>query len=71
MNDTYYNKIIGYLQAQEEFQTVDLAEFKVNNVVKHEVIPFTNIYDKGYCVKMLVYRAGKQHVLQPVWAQSD
>ena len=41
VSDTYCNKRAVYLQAREEFQTVDLVEFKVNNVIKHKVAPFT------------------------------
>ena len=46
-------------------------EYKVDNLIKYEVVPFTNIYDKGYRAKLVAWRAGKQQVLQPVWAQSD
>ena len=63
VSDTDYNKRAGYLQEQEEFQGNDL----VNGVT----IPFTIIYDKGYRAKLAAHRAGKQRVLQPVWAESD
>ena len=36
-----------------------------------DLLPFTNIYDKGYRAKMVAFRTGKQRVLQPVWAESD
>ena len=35
------------------------------------VLPFTNVYDKGYRAKMVASRTGKQLVLQPEWAESD
>lgn len=44
---------------------------KTADVIKYEVVPFTNIYDKGYRAKMVAWRAGEQRVLQPVWADSD
>ena len=58
-----YNKRAGYIQEQEQYQNKDL--------VNGGVVPFTNIYDKGYRAKMVAWRAGKQRVLQPVWADSD
>lgn len=36
-----------------------------------KVVPFLNIYDKGYRAKMAALRNGKQQVLQPDWADSD
>ena len=63
VSDTDYNKRAGYLQEQEQYQNKDL--------VNQAVVPFTNIYDKGYRAKMVAHRAGKQRVLQPVWAESD
>ena len=38
---------------------------------KLSVLPFTNIYDKGYQAKMVVWKCGKQKVLQPECAESD
>ena len=35
------------------------------------VLPFTNVNDKGYRTKMVAWRTGKQLVLQPEWAESD
>jgi len=40
-------------------------------LVDEAVLPFTNIYDKGYRAKMIAWKTGKQRVLQPVWAESD
>ena len=71
VSDTDYNKRAGYMQEQEEFQKADKVEFVHENGIKYEVVPFTNIYDKGYQAKMVAWRAGEQRVLQPVWAESD
>ena len=49
------------IQEQEQFQN--------NDLVNDGVIPFTDIYDNGYRAKMVAWRAGKQRVLQPVWAE--
>ncbi len=53
-------------------------DFANNDLVKLEedhdqlsVLPFTNVYDKGYHAKMVAWKCGKQKVLQPEWAESD
>ena len=46
-------------------------EFALNDLVNGQVLPFTNIYDKGYRAKMIAWKTGKQRVIQPVWASSD
>ena len=63
VSDTDYNRREGYLKLQEDFAN--------NDHVNEAVLPFTNIYDKGYRAKMVAWKTGKQHVLQPVWAESD
>ena len=63
VSDTDYNKRAGYLEQQQQYQNEDL----VNN----KVVPWTNVYDKGYRAKLVAWRAGEQKVLQPVWAESD
>ena len=63
VSDTDYNRRAGYVQQQEEFQNIDLVE--------GQVIPFLNIYDKGYRAKMVAWKNGKQKVLQPYYANSD
>eukprot|EP00979_Chaetoceros_neogracilis_P016245 scaffold7464_cov267-Chaetoceros_neogracile.AAC.8 len=35
------------------------------------VLPFLNIYDRGYRAKMVAWKNGKQKVLQPYYANSD
>ena len=67
VSDTQYNKEAGYLEQQEEYARKDLVEINGNPMV----IPFTNIYDKGYRAKMVAWRVGEQEVLQPEWAESD
>ena len=62
-SDTDYNRREGYLKRQE-----DLAN---NDQANEAVLPFTNIYDKGYRVKMVAWKTSKQHVLQPVWAETN
>jgi hypothetical protein len=36
-----------------------------------EVLPFTNVYDKGYRAKAVARKCGRQHVIQPDWAVRD
>ena len=63
VSDTDYNRKEGYLKRQEHFAN--------NDEVNGAVLPFTNVYDKGYRAKMVAWKTGKQQVLQPVWAESD
>ena len=63
VSDSDYNRREGYLERQEEFQQIDLVD--------NEVLPFLNIYDKGYRAKMAAWKNGRQKVLQPDWASSD
>ena len=72
VSDSDYNRRAGYLQEQEQFQNEDLVETETDDgwtVI--EVVPFLNIYDKGYRAKMAAWKNGKQRVLQPDWAASD
>ena len=50
VSDSDYNRRAGYLQEQEAFQN--------NDVVGGKVLPFLNIYDKGYRAKWLRGRMG-------------
>ena len=63
VSDTEYNKNAGYLNKQASFQKEDLVDRKV--------IPFLNIYDKGYRAKMVAWRSDRQLVLQPLFRKSD
>jgi hypothetical protein len=69
VSDTQYHREEGYLKEQETFQNDDLVQ--VTTEGSHEVLPFTNILDKGYRVKLICWRAGKQRTHQPVWRESD
>lgn len=63
VSDSDYNRQAGHLDKRTEFQN--------NDIYKDEVIPFLNIYNKGYMAKMAALRNGKRCVLQPDWAASD
>lgn len=63
VSDTDYNKRAGYLEAQSLFQNDD----KVDD----QVLPFTNIYDKGYRARAACWRHDKQLIAQPVFGKSD
>lgn len=52
------------LEHQEEYQNNDLLR-------DGTVIPFTNVYDKGYRVIVDCIRRGNQLCWQPVFARSD
>ena len=69
VSDTQYNSQEGYLKDQENFQNIDLVQ--VSKDGSWEVVPFTNVYDKGYRAKLVCWRAGKQRTHQPVWRESD
>ena len=45
--------------------------FAMNDLVDAVHIAFTNIFDKGYRVILPAWRAGKQEVIQPIFARSD
>ena len=72
VSDTDYNRRSGYLKTQEQFQNEDLVEYETDDGrIDLRVLPFLNIYDKGYRAKMAALKNGKQQVLQPDWAESD
>eukprot|EP00956_Cyclotella_meneghiniana_P040674 scaffold202164_cov66-Cyclotella_meneghiniana.AAC.2 len=72
VSDSDYNRRAGYLQSQQQFQNEDLVETKNDDgQIDMKVLPFLNIYDKGYRAKMAAFKNGKQLVLQPDWADSD
>lgn len=62
MSDTEYNKSAGYLKEQETFQQYDMVD--------GEVVPFLNIYDKGYRAREVCRRHG-QLTAQPAFCKSD
>ena len=47
------------------------SKFVKKGSVDGNDITFTNIVDKRYCITLAAWRAGKQLVLQPVFANSD
>ena len=63
VSDTDYNKRAGYLKIQKQYTEIDLVDSKL--------VPFTNIYDKGYPARCIAWKEGQQLVLQPEWAESD
>jgi hypothetical protein len=70
VSDSDYNRREGYLERQMDFANKDVVEVEEGHG-KFSVLPFTNAYDKGYWVKMVAWKCGKQTVLQPEWAVGD
>ena len=62
--------MIRNLNHQNEFAKSDLVELEAESRV-FEVLPFTNVYDKGYRAKAVARKCGRQHVIQPDWAVRD
>jgi hypothetical protein len=58
VSDSNYNELAGYLDEQWEFQKKDLVDGRI--------VPFTNIYDKGYRARGVCFRKGRQLVAQPI-----
>ena len=67
VSDSDYNRREGYLQKQQEFQESNLVEIDG----KLEVLPFLNVYDKGYQARTVAWKNGNQGVLQSTFAPSD
>ena len=63
-SDTYYQEKTGIFKVQEEFASVF-------DMVDEKNIPFCNIVDKGYRINLPAWRAGRQTVIQPMFAKSD
>ena len=59
VSDSDFNQREGYLEEQRLFQEKD----KVFVDGQNTVIPFLNIYDKGYHAKMTAWQNGRQLVL--------
>ena len=62
-SDSHYQEHTNIFKQQQAFAEQD----KVNG----KIIPFTNMFDKGYRVNLPAWRAGRQRVLQPTFARSD
>jgi hypothetical protein len=65
ISDSDYQKQSKVFEATQQFANNDRED------VSEPVLPFTNIVDKGYRCGMAAWCAGKQLVLQPVFAKSD
>lgn len=63
VSDTKYNNDAGYLQDQAVFQRHDLVD--------GAVVPWTNVFDKGYRARAACLRAEGQLTSQPEYAKSD
>ena len=63
VSDTRYNGEDEILDAQKKFVVSDL--------VKNQVLPFTNMTDKGYRLLLAAWQSGYQMVLQPDFKASD
>ena len=62
-SDSYYQRKTEIFQRQERFSKYD--------IVKNIIVASTTILDKGYRVLLAAWQAGKQIVMQPVFAKSD
>ena len=63
ISDTNYQEKTGIFERQQKFGEWDLVDGKV--------LPFTNIFDRGYRCNLMAWRAGRQEVHQPTFARSD
>jgi hypothetical protein len=70
VSDSDSNRREGYLECQMNFANINLVKLEEDHD-ELSVLPFTNVYNKGYHAKMVAWRCGKQKVLQPGWAESD
>lgn len=66
-SDSRYHETAGYLEAQQEFQKKDMLQSQ-NGL---EVVPFTNVLDKGYRSRAVNWRHGEQLTAQPIFGKSD
>jgi hypothetical protein len=62
-SDSHYQEMTEIFKRQNDFAKIDL--------VHNKILPFTNILDKGYRVNLPAWRAGRQEVIQPIFAKSD
>lgn len=63
MSNSDYNNNIGYVQEKIKFYEKDRID--------ENIIPFTTGLDKGYRVKMVPWKNGKQIAIQPPYKKSD
>ena len=64
IGDSEYVKLCAFLKDQEEFANMDTLQ-------DGSILPFINVFDKGYRVNMECLKYGKQLCWQPVFAESD
>ena len=62
-SDSHYQEHTNIFGKQQAFAEQDKVDGKI--------IPFTNIFDKGYRVNLPAWRVGRQQVIQPNFARSD
>ena len=62
-SDTHYQENSSIFEAQRMFAEGD--------IVYGNIVPFHNIFDKGYRVNLMTWRQGRQEVEQPIFAHSD
>jgi hypothetical protein len=64
VSDSDYNRREGYLERQMNFANKDLVAVDGGSG-KLSVLPFTNIYDKGYRAKMVAWKCGEKKFFSP------
>ena len=64
IGDSEYVKACGFLKEQETFASTNVLQ-------DGSILPFINVFDKGYGVNMECLKYGKQLCWQPVFADSD
>ena len=62
-SDSHYQKHNKIFEKQKEFAESDL--------VNDKVLPFSNVFDKGYRCILDAHRAGNQECIQPIFAKCD
>ena len=62
-SDSFYQEKTKIFEKQDAFAKSDLVHGKL--------VPFSNILDKGYRVNVPAWRAGRQEIIQPIFATSD
>ena len=67
-SNSHYQEQAKIFKRQEEFALSDLV---VGEDGEKVVLPFTNIFDKGYRCILDASQAGKQQCEQPIFAKSD
>ena len=63
-SDSHYQEHTNIFGKQDEFAKNDVLD-------GGNILPFTNIFDKGYRVNLPAWSAGRQQVIQPIFARSD